>query len=151
MNEEFKLGQVFEGIYPPEAAQWCNEGQMYHIDEVDPNPETGERRFEIVKNEVYEPTPEELAAMEAQIKAAQEQFIKENHDKLTAVRKMGLTDDEAKAMMSILPLWDETEQYEEGDYVVYGQDIYRAKWAHDNKVPDTESTYWEPVTKTSQE
>lgn len=45
----FKLGQVFTGTYPPEAAEWCNEGQKYHIDEIDANAK-GERRFKIVKN-----------------------------------------------------------------------------------------------------
>ncbi len=50
-TEEFYLGQIFDGIYPPEAAYWCNDGQMYHIDEIEPNAETGERRFKIVENE----------------------------------------------------------------------------------------------------
>jgi len=25
----FKLGQTFDGIYPPEAAVWCNENNAY--------------------------------------------------------------------------------------------------------------------------
>ena len=49
---EFYLGQIFEDEYPPEAAEWCNEGQVYHIDEIEPDGET--RRFQIVENEVFE-------------------------------------------------------------------------------------------------
>ena len=32
--EEFYIGQVFEGVYPPEAAVWCNENNA-HIEEVE--------------------------------------------------------------------------------------------------------------------
>lgn len=40
MNEEFYIGQIFEGVYPPEAANWCNTNSAY-IEEI------GERRYEI--------------------------------------------------------------------------------------------------------
>lgn len=42
---EFYLGQVFEGGYTPEAAEWCNEQGNCFIKEID----TGDymRRFEI--------------------------------------------------------------------------------------------------------
>lgn len=55
--EDFYLGQVFEGMYPPEAAQWCNEGQVYHLTEIDPS--NGFRRFQIVENEEWLPSVEE--------------------------------------------------------------------------------------------
>lgn len=29
MNEEFYIGQIFEGPYPPEAAVWCNQNSAY--------------------------------------------------------------------------------------------------------------------------
>lgn len=45
---EYYIGQIFEGIYPPEAANWCNNNNAY-IEEI------GERRYEI--KAVPEPTP----------------------------------------------------------------------------------------------
>lgn len=89
MNE-FKIGQIFEATYPPEAAVWCNSNNAY-IEEIEPvtreeteveqisgyeydedgnpirEPEFEEktvkvavRRFQIVA--IPEPTAEELAA-----------------------------------------------------------------------------------------
>lgn len=54
----FEIGQIFDGEYPPEAAEWCNEGGVAYIDEIEPTPE-GVRRFQIV--EVPEPTDEKVA------------------------------------------------------------------------------------------
>ena len=50
MNEEFYIGQIFEGIYPPEAAVWCNENNAY-IDVI------GDKIYQI--KDVPEPTEEE--------------------------------------------------------------------------------------------
>ena len=52
----FIINQIFEGDYPPEAAQWCNKNRAY-IKEIDPV--DGVRRFQIVA--IPEPTLEELA------------------------------------------------------------------------------------------
>lgn len=61
----FTIGQIFENVYPPEAAQWCNENNAY-IEEIEK--QNGVRRFRIVG--IPEPTAEELAAQElAQAKA----------------------------------------------------------------------------------
>lgn len=53
----FELNQIFEDVYPPEAACWCNSNNamMVELDAVD-----GKRRFQI--QAVPEPTAEELAA-----------------------------------------------------------------------------------------
>ena len=48
MNEEFYVGQIFEGSYPPAAAIWCNANNAY-IDVI------GERRYEI--KSIPEPLP----------------------------------------------------------------------------------------------
>ena len=40
MNQEYYIGQIFEGTYPPEAAVWCNANQAY-IDVI------GDHRYEI--------------------------------------------------------------------------------------------------------
>ena len=62
----FYIGQVFQGVYPPEAADWCNSTQRAYI--VERDAVDGERQFEIVA--VPEPTLEELKiAKKAQIDA----------------------------------------------------------------------------------
>ena len=53
----FFIGQIFDSIYPPEAAQWCNKNNSY-IEEIEPV--NGVRRFQIVA--VPEPTDDEVAA-----------------------------------------------------------------------------------------
>lgn len=53
----FYIGQIFEGEYPPEAADWCNEGGKATIDELEQTTE-GVRRFQIVA--VPEPTLDEV-------------------------------------------------------------------------------------------
>ena len=40
MNQEYYIGQIFEGSYPPGAAFWCNANNAY-IDVI------GEKRYEI--------------------------------------------------------------------------------------------------------
>lgn len=50
MNENFYIGQIFEGKYPPSAAVWCNNNNAY-IDDL------GDRRYEI--KAIPEPTEEE--------------------------------------------------------------------------------------------
>lgn len=67
----FTIGQIFENIYPPEAAEWCNKNNAYieEIEKVD-----GKRRFQIVG--IPEPTAEEIAAQElAQAKAERAEAV----------------------------------------------------------------------------
>lgn len=127
-TQEFYLGQVFDGIYPPEAAHWCNEGQMYHIDEIEPNAETGERRFQIVENEIYEPTEEELAEMQAQYEA----WKRKNNMQLEFVRTLDLNDDNVEYLEDSLPYWDADTEYREGDYVILDGAIYRCTIPHNS-------------------
>lgn len=54
---EFSIGQTFNGVYPPEAADFCNSRGDCYITELDPA-EDGTRRFQIVA--VPEPTLEEV-------------------------------------------------------------------------------------------
>lgn len=53
----YKIGQIFEGEYTPEAAVWCNAGGEAYIKEIEPMGSV--RRFQIVK--APEPTDEELS------------------------------------------------------------------------------------------
>lgn len=55
---EFEIGQIFEGVYPPEAAVFCNSRGDCYIEELDPV--GGVRRFQIVA--IPEPTLEEVKA-----------------------------------------------------------------------------------------
>lgn len=54
---EFNIGQIFEGSYPPEVADWCNARNDCFIADIDPI--DGVRRFQIAK--VPEPTDEDVA------------------------------------------------------------------------------------------
>lgn len=54
---EYYIGQIFTGMYPPEAAEWCNNNNAC-IDEIEPL--NDKRRFEIKAVEPYVPTPEEI-------------------------------------------------------------------------------------------
>ena len=54
----YKIGQIFEGEYTPEAAVWCNESGKAYIKEIEP--QDGVRRFQIVA--VPAPTLDELAS-----------------------------------------------------------------------------------------
>lgn len=60
MTEGFYVGQIFEDIYPPEAAEFCNNRQDCYIEEI----ETVEnvRRFEIKL--IPEPSEEEVKQRE---------------------------------------------------------------------------------------
>lgn len=128
MEQEFYLGQIFDGIYPPEAAYWCNDGQIYHIEEIDPNPETGERRFKIVENVPYEPTEEEIEAAQA----AYEEWSIRNNMQLEFVRTLNLNDDNVEYMVNSLPQWDANTEYQEGDYVILDGSIYRCTVSHNS-------------------
>lgn len=55
----YKIGQIFEGEYPPEAAVWCNESGKAYIEEIEP--QDGVRRFQIVKV----PEPDDSMVAEA--------------------------------------------------------------------------------------
>ena len=63
-EHEFAEGEIFTTEYPPQAAVWCNEGGLYHVEEIEPD-EDGNRRFQIVKNP--EPTAEEIAQRKAML------------------------------------------------------------------------------------
>lgn len=53
----YKIGQIFEGIYPSECALWCNENNAF-IEEIEAV--EGVRQFQIVA--IPEPTQEEIEA-----------------------------------------------------------------------------------------
>lgn len=54
---EYYIGQIFVDIYPPSAADWCNENNAY-IDIIEPL--NGHTRYKILANE--EATPEQRRA-----------------------------------------------------------------------------------------
>lgn len=68
---EFFIGQIFEGVYPPEAAIHCNSQGDRYIKEIEKTAE-GKRQFQIV--EVPEPTTEEIAA---QVRAKRDALLAE--------------------------------------------------------------------------
>ena len=42
--EEYYIGYIFDGLYPPEAAQWCNKNGTCHIEK------NKDGKYEIVEN-----------------------------------------------------------------------------------------------------
>lgn len=66
----YRIGQIFEGEYPPEAAVFCNDSGKDYIKEIEPV--EGVRRFQIVA--VPEPTDEEVAE---QVRAERDRRIAE--------------------------------------------------------------------------
>lgn len=90
MSEEFYIGQIFEGEYPPSAACYCNDHGDRYIEEIEPTAE-GVRRFEI--KAVPEPTTEEIAAG---IRMQRDMLIRETD--YLAMPDYPLTDDEREAL-----------------------------------------------------
>lgn len=68
MTEEFYIGQIFYGIYPEGAAEWCNNQDSPYITIEEIEPQNGERVFKIVD---ITPTTEEL------IKSREDAFNKQ--------------------------------------------------------------------------
>lgn len=115
-TQEFVEGQIFEDIYPPEAASWCNSNQKFFIKEIDGikkkvNEEFSEydengteikktrkviknlRRFQIVA--IPEPTVEELQSRK---RAERDNILKTVTDPvmMNSVRWEELSDEEQK-------------------------------------------------------
>lgn len=67
----FEIGQIFNEMYPPECAIWCNENNAY-IEEIEAIDDV--RRFKIVG--IPEPTAEEIEAQAlAQAKAERTEAV----------------------------------------------------------------------------
>ena len=73
MNQEYYIGQIFEGSYPPAAAMWCNANNAF-IDVI------GERRYEI---KAVPPTP---APTKEEVKLMRKEYRREHIDDDTAER-----------------------------------------------------------------
>lgn len=52
MNEEFYIGQIFDGIYPPEAAIWCNANNALIIQTGDVMRVVSEEYEEVVQTPI---------------------------------------------------------------------------------------------------
>ena len=104
---EYYIGQVFDGMYPPEAAIWCNENNA-QIDEIEPDGSV--RRFQINEQPApVPPTNEEISKM-------REMAYKEEIDGLHA-RKMRkeilgkwTDEDEAEYVAKVIQLSAEIEE-----------------------------------------
>ena len=63
-EQQFHIGQIFEGLYPPEAADFCNNSQNgdnpCYIKEIGSKAD-GTRRFKIVSNDPPDPKEEALS------------------------------------------------------------------------------------------
>ena len=95
MTEEFYIGQIFYGIYPESAAEWCNNQENPYITIEEIEPQNGERVFKIVD---ITPTTEEQA------KEREEQFNKDffNTSLGYVRRKVSMATGETKDFLSDL-------------------------------------------------
>lgn len=76
MEKEYYIGQIFDGIYPPEAANWCNQNNAY-IEEI------SERRYEIKEvPPAPAPTKEEIRKMREAAYIAETDRIQTHIDRL---------------------------------------------------------------------
>ena len=121
MNEqEFYIGQVFNGAYPPEAANWCNQNNAYIADAsyeaVDEDgTKTLVRMYEI--KAIPEPTEEEIkqqriAELKAQLDDTDWKIIKCNEYQLAGEE---LPYDIAELHAQRQALRDEINQLEQGE------------------------------------
>lgn len=131
--EEFFIGQIFEGEYPPEAAEWCNNRGDCYIDEIDSAPaeveveeqdENGDitthtetqivRRFEI---KAIAPETEEEKRMRLNMLSLTKADVL-----LALYEDKGLTPEDIKAMLKdnvpALIKFDYASSYYRGDEVV---------------------------------
>lgn len=80
MNQEYYIGQIFEGKYPPMAAFWCNANNAY-IEDI------GDHRYEI-KAVPPAPAPsaeEHIAELKRQLDSTDYKIIKCSEYQLAGV------------------------------------------------------------------
>lgn len=82
---EYYIGQIFEDMYPSEAAEWCNNNNAMIV-EIEPSGDV--RRFQI--QAIPEPTPEEIkqrriAQLKAELDATDYKIIKCSEYQLTGL------------------------------------------------------------------
>lgn len=96
--ENFYIGQIFEDIYPIEAAEWCNEQESGYITILEIEPENGNRRFQIVDT-----TPSEEEQAQARETEFNEAFFNTSLGYIR--RKVTMKDGSIKDFLTdILPL-----------------------------------------------
>lgn len=150
---DFKIGQIFEGAYPPEAAVWCNENNAY-IEEIDAL--DGKRRFQI--KAVPELSIDELkTAKSEQVKSA---YLKYRADEATVPSILGFTADaNTRAWTDVMGLATKAQSAAAGEKITFraadntfheitrdqlgtllleiiaaGEDSYAQKWAMDKAI-----------------
>lgn len=85
---EYHIGQIFEGMYPPDAADWCNENNCF-INEMEPIGDV--RRFIILA--VPAPTPEQEAERVGNLQCTKRVFM-------LMLQQLGITYSQVKALIS---------------------------------------------------
>lgn len=96
--EDFYIGQIFEEIYPPEAAEWCNNYSDKIIAMVEIESQDAKRRFQITD---ITPSPEEQA--QARETSFNEEFFNTSLGYIR--RKVTMKDGSTKDFLTdILPL-----------------------------------------------
>ena len=96
-EQEFYIGQIFEGIYSPEAAGWCMIRGDCYVTEIEPL-EDSTRRFQIVA--VPSPTLEEVQAQK--LEELDTKFLQWYENDATVKSSLGfVADSDARAIMDV--------------------------------------------------
>ena len=118
--EEFFIGQIFEGEYPPEAAEWCNNRGDCYIDEIESAPAEVEIEEQDENGDIITHTETQIVRRfeikEIQPETEEEKRMRLNMLSLTKADVLlalyedkGLTPDDIKAMLKdnvpALTLW----------------------------------------------
>ena len=142
---DFKIGQIFEGKYPPEAAVWCNEQGNCYIDKVMME---GKAVYQIVT--VPEPSLEELKTIKLeQLSQAQSEAEKRAHIFSSVGFEIDANDRASRDISGLLVTTKETDTVNFCDYhnqlnqvsraqlkamqeeiIQNAQYIYQQKWAY---------------------
>lgn len=98
-ENDFYIGQIFEGTYPPEAAVWCNSHGDRYITELEKDGD--KRRFQIVA--VPAPTLEEVKA--SKLSELNNAFLRWYESDATVTSSLGfVADSDSRAMMDVAGL-----------------------------------------------
>ena len=94
-ESEFFIGQIFEGVYPPTAAVYCNSHGDRYIKEIEKTAE-GKRQFQIVA--VPAPTLEEVKTQK--LAELERKFLAWYETDATVTSSLGfVADSDSRAMM----------------------------------------------------
>lgn len=159
-ENDFYIGQIFIGSYPPEAASWCNNRQDCYITVIEPL-EDGTRRFQIVA--IVAPPLPELEVYQEQRKSELETLHKAAEEEAHILSSLGFEiDANDRANRDVAGLLITTKEGETVQFCDYSnimrtvsrsdletmqveiiknaQSLYAQKWYYRNQIDNAASS-----------